>query len=251
MKDDFYVGYLPTTSPGLRAFLRRWTVALLSLVVAASLGLTLSMGGFSSAAFEFGTVRDFEGTLAGGPVPMLLVDRPGQLEDSDGTSSYVLTAFGKFGAEQEVHDHLGQRVRLRGTLIYRDDRTMIELESGSIEVLATAGPGATGAAEELGTRTLAGEIVDSKCYLGVMKPGNLKPHRACAVRCISGGIPPVLLVRDEDGLASYYFLVSAEGGAVNDAVLAHVAEPVEVTGRVVRENGQHFLYADPGTYLYH
>ena len=28
------------------------------------------------------------------------------------------------------------------------------------------------------------------CFLGVMKPGRSKPHRACAVRCISGGIPP-------------------------------------------------------------
>jgi len=39
-----------------------------------------------------------------------------------------------------------------------------------------------------------GEIVDSKC-LGVMTPGQLTTHRACAIRCISGGIPPVLHVR--------------------------------------------------------
>jgi hypothetical protein len=54
----------------------------------------------------------------------------------------------------------------------------------------------------LGTQTLIGEIVDSKCYLGVMNPGALIPHRACAIRCISGGIPPVLLVRQSDRSAA-------------------------------------------------
>ena len=49
--------------------------------------------------------------------------------------------------------------------------------------------------ESLGKQTFVGEIVDSKCFLGVMNPGRLTPHRACAIRCISGGVPPVLLVR--------------------------------------------------------
>jgi len=42
----------------------------------------------------------------------------------------------------------------------------------------------------LGTQTLVGEIVDSKCFLGVMNPGQLTTHRACAIRCISGGVRP-------------------------------------------------------------
>ena len=44
---------------------------------------------------------------------------------------------------------------------------------------------------DLDTFTLIGEIVDSKRYLGVMNPGNGKVHRDCAVRCLSGGIPPI------------------------------------------------------------
>jgi hypothetical protein len=43
---------------------------------------------------------------------------------------------------------------------------------------------------------LRGEIVDTKCYLGVMTPGEDKVHRGCAVRCISRGVPPAFLVRD-------------------------------------------------------
>ena len=100
----------------------------------------------------------------------------------------------------------------------------------------------------LGRQTLVGEIVDSKCYLGVMNPGQLTPHRACAIRCISGGIPPILLVRQTNGSALHFLLVSSDGRPVNKEVLAMVAEPVQITGEVVRQGEFLILRADPATY---
>ena len=100
----------------------------------------------------------------------------------------------------------------------------------------------------LGTQTLVGEIVDSKCFLGVMNPGALTPHRACAIRCISGGIPPVLLVRQTNGPALYLLLVSRDGKPVNKQVLNLVAEPVEITGEVESQGELLILRADPATY---
>ena len=100
----------------------------------------------------------------------------------------------------------------------------------------------------LGRRTFIGEIVDSKCFLGVMNPGQLKPHRACAVRCISGGVPPVLLVRQTDGTARYLLLVAPDGQPVNQRVLDLVAEPVEITGEVERQGELLVLRADPKSY---
>ena len=100
----------------------------------------------------------------------------------------------------------------------------------------------------LGRQTLVGEIVDSKCFLGVMNPGQLTPHRACAIRCISGGVPPVLLVRQKDGPAIYLLLVSSDGKPVNKQVLDLVAEPVEITGEVDRQGELLILKADPVTY---
>jgi hypothetical protein len=97
-------------------------------------------------------------------------------------------------------------------------------------------------------RTLRGEIVDSKCYLGVMNPGEFKTHKACAIRCISGGIPPVLVVRTPGAAPQHYLLVDGDGGAVNRRVLDHVAEPLEITGRVTREGESLVLWADPGAY---
>jgi hypothetical protein len=82
-----------------------------------------------------------------------------------------------------------------------------------------------------------------------MNPGQLTPHRACAIRCISGGIPPVLLLRSQNGPAVYLLLVSANGKPVNQQVLDYVAEPVEITGEVERQGDFLILRADPAAYL--
>jgi len=81
-----------------------------------------------------------------------------------------------------------------------------------------------------------------------MNPGQLTTHRACAIRCISGGIPPVLLVRQTNGAPLYFLLVSSGGRPVNKQVLDLVAEPVEITGDVQRQGELLILQADPSTY---
>ena len=50
---------------------------------------------------------------------------------------------------------------------------------------------------------VVGELVDTKCFLGVMRPAHGKVHRACAIRCLEGGIPPGLWVRNETTDAVY------------------------------------------------
>jgi len=126
---------------------------------------------------------------------------------------------------------------------------MVEALPDSIQVASEQSPSPTGPETiDLGRQTLIGEIVDSKCFLGVMNPGQLIPHRACAIRCISGGVPPVLLVRQKNGPAIYLLLVSADGKPVNQQVLDMVAEPVQITGEVERQGDFLILRADPSTY---
>jgi hypothetical protein len=125
---------------------------------------------------------------------------------------------------------------------------MIEVVAGSLQPV-----GADAARDEteevvLGPHTLAGEIVDSKCYLGVMNPGQAKPHRECAVRCISGGVPPLFVATDSTGRALQLWLVSASGEPVNRQVLDLVAEPIEIAGEVRRANDRLYLRADPARY---
>lgn len=48
-----------------------------------------------------------------------------------------------------------------------------------------------GRTETVGRVRLAGELVDINCYFGVMRPARGKVHRACSVRSLFGGAPPV------------------------------------------------------------
>jgi hypothetical protein len=93
---------------------------------------------------------------------------------------------------------------------------------------------------DLGVVELAGEIVDSKCYFGVMNPGNGKVHRACAVRCISGGIPPAFAAKDASGAIRTLLL----SGVDSREILDLVAEPVTVRGRLQRSEGDLILTID-------
>jgi hypothetical protein len=124
-------------------------------------------------------------------------------------------------------------VTLRGSLIERGPDRMLEVVTGSVkETGAAAAKGAQ--TPDLGPVKLTGEIVDSKCYLGVMNPGEGKVHRDCAARCISGGIPPAFIVRDGSGDVRTVLLAGMDGRAVNRDVLPFVGEPVEITGELLR-----------------
>lgn len=242
-RDEFYVGYLDPAPEGLSAWLHRRVLGLILV----GLGIALLWQGghavLPRATFEFGDVREFEGVVLLEPTPSLLVSRPAG-SDGEPYSRYAVVAFGKMGAQGELAPFEGRRVRLRGTLVYRGERTLIELAEGELEDLS-AGDTTGSVSEALGSFTLRGEIVDSKCFLGVMNPGSLKPHKSCAIRCISGGVPPMLVVRDPQGRAAQLILVGAEGEPLGDDVLELVAEPVEISGAVSRTDDLLVLRADP------
>lgn len=246
--DTFFVGYLDGVAEPTRRHLVRWILLALVVVVGAGGAAAALQNESRAGVFEFGVVRPFAGWVERVPHPVLVVPHG---PDEAGASRYLLTAFGKSGADHHFEGGAqGTWYEFDGTLVHRDGRTMVEVADGTVRA-ATAPEGMRRPASEavdLGTVTLRGEIVDSKCFLGVMKPGSAKSHRACAVRCISGGVPPVLLVRDAEGYATYYLLVDEAGGAVNERVLPIVALPVEITGDLERQDDLLVLRADPDDY---
>ena len=251
MNDVFYIGWEAKAAPGIGKTLRKVVIALLLLALLAPVVLAVSQRMIGASVFEWGNHKSFSGILQTTPYPHLLVLRPGNADGLPRYSTYYLVAPWKFGLDHEAVAPLdGKSVTLKGTLIYRSNQTMIETKLEWIQANdktpAAQLPRASKVA--LGKQTLTGEIVDSKCFLGVMNPGQLTPHRACAIRCISGGVPPVLLVRQKDGPAIYLLLVSAEGKPVNKQVLEMVAEPVEIAGEVERQGELLILRADPPTY---
>ena len=261
MNDEFYLGWEAKAPPGLARRTRILVLTLLLLALLAAATLAISQRLIGTAVFEWGNIKNFSGIMQARPYPMLLVPRPGHTEALPLYSTYYLVAPWKFGLDPSLVAPLdGKPVTLSGTLIYRGNQTMIEAKPETIHAIDAPPNHQLGSGEllrapdfvpplvSLGRQTLTGEIVDSKCFFGVMNPGQLAPHRACAIRCISGGVPPVFVVRQADGSAIYLLLVSADGKAVNKEVLDKVAEPLEITGEVERQGDLLILRSDPATY---
>lgn len=250
MADEFYIGYRAAAPPRLARFVRRLVFALAAAGLSLAIVLASRQVPFDAGTFEVGLSRNFSGRLAARPYSQLLVDRPGtSLPGSVGVSRYWLVDPGKISDSTELEEHDGQAVELGGSLIFNENSIMIEVDGEMLAPIEDrAEPRAPNSSRELGVQTLVGEIVDAKCFLGVMKPGRGKSHRACASLCIRGGIPPMLLVESVDGQRVLLLLIDEAGHAVNDRILDHVAEPVQITGRVRREDDALYLIADPGTY---
>lgn len=228
MPEEFYVGYQDAMPEALRRFLIRMVLIGVALLAGVLGGVAFVQEDVGGGIFEFGVIRVFEGRVYADPVPMLIVD--GNMPDSEGIP-YVLVGTGKHGVGDWVREHAGRRVRLSGTRIERDAQRMIEVVDPSrLEVLdfeRMTAPDAT----DLGEVVLVGELVDTKCYLGVMRPAVGKVHRACAARCLSGGVPPGLLVRESEAVSRVIHLVpSGKGQRRLDPQLA--ARRLEVKGRL-------------------
>ena len=234
---EFFIGYVAQTPPQLRSFLRKVVSTVLTLVVLLSLVLLKAQKPFAAASFQYNRDIELEGAIQARPYPVLLVTRPGETAAGEAVSTYPLVAPGKRGADAMIAPFLERQVRLRGKLIFRDDLTMVEILPGSIAPVT--GSSQADAPVDLGPATLTGEIVDTKCYTGVMNPGRGKVHRECAARCLSGGIPPGFLARAPGELESrVYLLMAADGTALpRQVLLDRVGESITLTGRRLKTGG--------------
>jgi hypothetical protein len=68
------------------------------------------------------------------------------------------------------------------------------------------------------------------------------------VRCISGGAPPAFVARDASGETRVLLMVGSDGRALNREVLPFVAEPLEISGELVRSGSHLILKAEPARF---
>ena len=242
----FYIGWMAAAPKLLVQFIKKYLLVIFILAVVLASVLAISQKKFGTGNFEFGQLTDVKGIYFNKPVPCLKVLNG---RDIWGNPSYItipLVGYGKHGAEgaitdmeKKVNTRLDKKeLTLRGTLLYNDGVTIMQIDKNDNDSLSISNE--TIQAEwlpqikDLGKKIVKGEIIDPKCYFGVMKPGEGKPHRDCAIRCILGGISPMLVVKNEKGEANYYLLVSDDGGSISEAVKDFVAEPVQIEARLVQ-----------------
>ncbi|HVU64911.1 MAG TPA: hypothetical protein VHC70_13100 [Phycisphaerales bacterium] len=240
--DQIYVGYLPV--PARQRTFLRWAVpVMLWLLCAASFLWARSQHSPGNAVWDQAQPVKVHGVIVAHPYPMLLAQRP------DGESEFILLVeMGKRGGGQRAVALDGKPATISGWPLNRDGRRMIELEPGDGGLTsdpAAHAPERIPAPTPVGRITLRGVIVDSKCFLGAMKPGEGKTHKECATLCIRGGIPPMLVTRDSAGRATYYLLRAPGGGPIDPAIQPLIADPVEVTGDHSIWGGLNILSIEP------
>ena len=254
-KNDFYIGWQEKAPDGYANKSKKFIWILFLIIPVIAISLVLSQQGFESSNFEYGKLTDIEGVLFLEPVPMIKIKE----KETGKIKSILLVGFGKMGAgktfqeyqdQSDVHDFNLNNVliKLRGTLIYHDGKTLLELTEGVSSIIDWPSNSVTLPPTQksvIGNTTLRGEIYDPKCAFGVMKPGYGKPHRSCAVRCISGGIPPVLKIENKAGEKNYCLLLSPDGKPINESVLEYVADQVQVCGRLEQQDDWLVFYTDP------
>jgi len=219
--EPFYVGYAPKAPPAVARFLR------IRVGIVLGLGLTLALGSAlwhpapARATFEYGIVREFTGVLRLHPYPMLMVPTEGA------PAGLLLVGETKHGADSLVKGLDGHRVQLAGSLIQRGAYRMIEVH-GRPEDLGVDLPLVE--TDPTQPRDLMGEVVDSKCHLGAMNPGDGPTHRLCAIRCLRGGVPPLLAWSGADGQDQVALLTNPDGTRWTPTAALPVGEPVRVIG---------------------
>src|ERR1700759_3265111 len=231
----FYIGWMSAAPKLFSRFIQKYLLIILPLIILLAGILALSQKKFGTGSFEFGQLTEVTGIYFSQPVPCIKVVSG---KDIWGNLSYItipLVGYGKHGAvgimgdiEKDKNISLNEKtLTMKGTLLYNDGKTIFQVNKNDSPVTHVSSASVASellpVKKDLGVFKIKGEIIDPKCYFGVMKPGEGKVHRDCAIRCILGGIPPMLAVTNDRGESNYYILVGPNGEPMNQAVQDFVA----------------------------
>lgn len=222
----FYVGYLSMPT-GYKRFIRVIVGCFAGVVIGSAAAIAFAQRNPGAAVWDTSSEQLLTGVAVIEPFPAILVT------DDDGTVlPHLLVQMGKLGARELLEPFAGTTVNVRGFLLERAGRRIVELSSdNAIEAANSDGSGALPIIFESESIELSGEILDGKCYLGAMKPGDGKAHKACALLCLDGGLPPMFADTRDPLTADIRLLLFEDGTAsLPDGYRDLVAERVSVRG---------------------
>lgn len=110
---------------------------------------------------------------------------------------------------------------------------------GLVFVVATGLAGVAIAADG-SEKSVTGNIEDAYCYgtMGAKGAG----HKACAIKCVSKGIPATLI---ESGTEkSYILLPNKDASPLPDSVIQRMEDQVTVTGKEYSKNGVDYIVVE-------
>jgi hypothetical protein len=234
--DEFFVGYL-NTPRGLASFYKILIPVLIITVAAFGIWFAQSQKGAGRGVWDLSGPSTISGYLTVDPYPV--VHFVGEKE-----RSVILIQQGKLSANLLSLDYTNKWVTVSGFAIARGDWSMLELTASAEFLIQELQPAVDFKIEPMGDIALSGEIIDSKCFLGVMKPGSGKAHRACAAMCLRGGMPPMFVATNSNGEKFGYMLMHPNGESASLDLMGDVALPVEMKGQLEKRGDMYYIRYD-------
>lgn len=240
---DPFVGYANTPAID-RRFLLGFGAVTIGLTSAMGYMIAKSQPGGGRGSWDMGTEVTLSGTVYAEPYAYLRMVVDGRVR------TVLLGCETKCGAKERLDEIAFETggATVRGSLLQRDGYQMLATTSGAewIEPRIVEEPPAP-VVEDLGQAQLTGEILDTKCWFGAMRPNEGLSHKACAMLCIASGVPPYFGVRDSQGRERALMITDPDGNALVQPILRFVAEPIEAIGRIVRIDDLFQFRMDPGS----
>jgi hypothetical protein len=248
---EFFIGWAGSTPPRLR----RFTLAIAAMLTLAFAALGAGLGGIADdpakagfaiapgqVPFPLPESETVTGRFVATPYPMLIAPP----DASHPRSRTMLVAGGGKYALPADYAHLdGRLVQASGFITARGTLAMLATDSLP-DVLAEAAQPAP-PIEQLGRWRLTGEICDGKCASGAMRPGIGLAHRACAVVCIAGDIPPVFVSTAPVAGHAFLLVKGPDGGRMPPSLHDHVGLRIRLDGEVERRGDILVFRADPAS----
>jgi methionine sulfoxide reductase heme-binding subunit len=257
IKSQFFIGWA-NNSKNLFKVTRIAALFAMLFVIAMGVVLSSSQQKISTLKIDYDNVKQIEGWLSNKPVPTLRIIDGKDVYGNPIFKTILLVDAFKFGADAVVKKVLKgdsiKYVKLTGYLssniincgdsanshacaeicqqciIGTTKYPVMEIENGLYSFEEKLAPIAlANNTTNSSTQIIKGEVIDPKCYFGAMNPGEGKPHLSCAVRCISGGIMPVLKY-EINKEKKYAVLVGLHGEKINDDIIKYIGLPVQIEG---------------------
>jgi nitrite reductase/ring-hydroxylating ferredoxin subunit len=237
--EPFYIGWQPSADKIFSRFAKKVSFIAAGMLLLFCCIIAFNQQHIAPSQFIEAGKKEYSGQLILQPFPALRTVVKKDIYGNPVVKTYPLINAWKCGADSLLKKIAGSPtavvdVTLKGDILTRDSVEEIVLNYGAASIRVTNQASALDKLKITGGKdtVLSGEIIDPKCYFGAMNPGEGKPHRSCAIRCIEGGIMPMITWKGSDGKMNYAVLLGENGQSLNTLIAYAVAEPVRLTGKL-------------------